>query len=43
MFGDADALIQIKRSDTLDMHAAGEQLAFKVNQPEQGAPANGSP
>ena len=33
----------IKQGDTLDVHAAGEQLAFKMEQPEQGAPANGSP
>ena len=33
----------IKQGDTLDAHAAGEQLAFKVAQPEQGEPANGSP
>src|SRR6201988_3364723 len=33
----------IKQGDTLEMHAAGEQLAFKVAQPEQGEPANGSP
>jgi len=33
----------IKQGDTLEMHAAGEQLAFKVAQPEQSEPANGSP
>jgi len=33
----------IKQGDMLDVHAAGEQLAFKVAQPEQGEPANGSP
>jgi ClpA/ClpB-like protein len=33
----------IKQGDTLELHAAGEQLAFKVAQPEQGEPANGSP
>jgi ATP-dependent Clp protease ATP-binding subunit ClpC len=33
----------IKQGDTLDVHAAGEQLAFKVDQPEQSEPANGSP
>ena len=33
----------IKQGDTLEVHAAGEQLAFKVAQPEQGEPANGSP
>jgi ATP-dependent Clp protease ATP-binding subunit ClpC len=27
----------------LEVHAAGEQLAFKVTQPEQSEPANGSP
>jgi hypothetical protein len=32
----------IKQGDTLDVHAAGEQLAFKVDQPEQSEPANGS-
>jgi ATP-dependent Clp protease ATP-binding subunit ClpC len=31
----------IKQGDTLEVHAAGEQLAFKVDQPEQGEPANG--
>ena len=34
---------KIKQGDTLDVHAAGEQLALKVAQPEQGEPANGSP
>ena len=33
----------IKQGDTLAVHAAGEQLAFKVTQPEQSEPANGSP
>ena len=33
----------IKHGDTLEVHVAGEQLAFKVAQPEQGEPANGSP
>ena len=33
----------IKQGDTLEAHVAGEQLAFKVAQPEQGEPANGSP
>ena len=33
----------IKQGDTLEVHAAGEQLAFKVTQPEQTEPANGSP
>jgi ATP-dependent Clp protease ATP-binding subunit ClpC len=33
----------IKQGDTLEMYAAGEQLAFKVTQPEQSEPANGSP
>jgi len=33
----------IKPGDTLEVHAAGEQLAFKVAQPEQGEPANGNP
>ena len=33
----------IKQGDTLEVHAAGEQLAFKVTQPEQREPANGSP
>jgi ATP-dependent Clp protease ATP-binding subunit ClpC len=31
-----------KRGDSLEVHAAGEQLAFKVTQPEQGEPANGN-
>src|SRR5271165_254873 len=33
----------IKQGDTLNVHAAGEQLAFKLAQPEQSEPANGSP
>ena len=33
----------IKQGDTLEVHVAGEQLAFKVTQPEQSEPANGSP
>jgi ATP-dependent Clp protease ATP-binding subunit ClpC len=33
----------IKQGDTLEVHMAGEQLAFKATQPEQGAPANGNP
>jgi hypothetical protein len=33
----------IKQGDTLEVHAAGERLAFKVIHPEQGEPANGSP
>jgi ATP-dependent Clp protease ATP-binding subunit ClpC len=33
----------IKQGGTLEVHAAGEQLAFKVIQPEQSEPANGSP
>jgi ATP-dependent Clp protease ATP-binding subunit ClpC len=33
----------IKPGATLEAHAAGEQLAFKVTQPEQSEPANGSP
>jgi ATP-dependent Clp protease ATP-binding subunit ClpC len=33
----------IKQGDTLEAHAAGEQLAFKVTQPEQREPADGSP
>ena len=33
----------IKQGDTLEVHAAGEQLAFKVTRPEQNEPANGSP
>jgi ATP-dependent Clp protease ATP-binding subunit ClpC len=33
----------IKQGDTLELHAAGEQLAFKVTQPEQSEPANESP
>jgi C-terminal, D2-small domain, of ClpB protein len=30
----------IKQGETLEVHAAGEQLAFKVTQPEQSEPAN---
>jgi len=33
----------IKPGDTLEVHAAGEQLAFKVAQLAQSEPANGSP
>jgi len=33
----------IKQGDTLEVHAAGERLAFKVIHPEQSEPANGSP
>ena len=33
----------IKQGATLEVHAAGEQLAFKVAQPEQSEPANGNP
>ena len=33
----------IKKGDTLEVHAAGEQLAFKATQPEQSEPANASP
>jgi ATP-dependent Clp protease ATP-binding subunit ClpC len=33
----------IKQGYTLEVHADGEQLAFKVTQPEQSEPANGSP
>ena len=33
----------IKQGDTLKVYAAGELLAFKVTQPEQSEPANGSP
>ena len=33
----------IKQGGTLEVHAAGAQLAFKVTQPEQSEPANGSP
>jgi hypothetical protein len=33
----------IKQGDTLEVHTAGEQLAFKVTHPEQSKPANGSP
>jgi ATP-dependent Clp protease ATP-binding subunit ClpC len=32
----------IKQGDALNVHAAGEQLAFKSAQPEQAEPANGS-
>src|SRR5712664_3999903 len=33
----------LKQGDTLEVHAAGERLAFKVIHPEQSKPANGSP
>ena len=33
----------IKQGDMLEVHAAVEQLAFKVTQPEQSKSANGSP
>src|SRR6201982_1275695 len=33
----------IKQGDALEVHMAGEQLAFKVTKPEQSEPANGSP
>ena len=33
----------IKQGDTLEVHMAGEQLAFNVPQAQQGEPANGSP
>jgi ATP-dependent Clp protease ATP-binding subunit ClpC len=33
----------IKQGDTLEVHAAGEQLAFKATQPEHCEPANASP
>ncbi len=33
----------IKQGDTLEVHAAGEQLALKVTQPEQREPADESP
>jgi ATP-dependent Clp protease ATP-binding subunit ClpC len=33
----------IKQGDRLEVHVAGEQLAFKVTQPEQNEPANGTP
>jgi len=33
----------IKQGGTLDVHAVGAQLAFKVTQPEQREPANASP
>jgi ATP-dependent Clp protease ATP-binding subunit ClpC len=33
----------IRPGATLQVHAAGEQLAFNVTQPEQSEPANGSP
>jgi ATP-dependent Clp protease ATP-binding subunit ClpC len=32
-----------KPGATLEVHGAGQQLAFKVTQPEQSEPANGSP
>ena len=31
---------KVKSGDTLDVYAAGEQLEFKVGQPEHGEPAN---
>jgi ATP-dependent Clp protease ATP-binding subunit ClpA len=33
----------IKQGDTLEVYAAGEQLAFKATQPEQSERANGTP
>jgi ATP-dependent Clp protease ATP-binding subunit ClpC len=33
----------IKQGDILEVHAAGEQLAFKVTGAEASEPANGSP
>ena len=33
----------IEQGDTLEVHAAGEQLALKVTQPQQRERANGSP
>ena len=33
----------VKQGATLEVHAAGEQMAFKVAQPEQSEPANGNP
>jgi ATP-dependent Clp protease ATP-binding subunit ClpA len=33
----------IKQGDTLEVHMAGEQLAFNVPQAQQGEPANGNP
>jgi ATP-dependent Clp protease ATP-binding subunit ClpC len=33
----------VKQGDTLEVHAAGEQLAFKAAQPEQGEPAPANP
>jgi ATP-dependent Clp protease ATP-binding subunit ClpC len=33
----------IKQGATLEVHAAGEQLAFKMTQPEQSESANGTP
>jgi ATP-dependent Clp protease ATP-binding subunit ClpC len=33
----------IRQGDALEVHAAGEQLAFKVSQPKDGEPAEGSP
>jgi ATP-dependent Clp protease ATP-binding subunit ClpC len=32
----------MKQGDTLDVHAAGEQLAFRVTQPEQNEPQTGT-
>jgi ATP-dependent Clp protease ATP-binding subunit ClpC len=33
----------IKPGDTLDVHAAGERLAFNLAQPEKGEPVTGNP
>jgi ATP-dependent Clp protease ATP-binding subunit ClpA len=33
----------IKQGGMLEVRAAGERLAFKVTQPEQREPTNGSP
>jgi len=33
----------IKQGDTVEVHVAHEQLAFKVTRPEQSEPANGRP
>jgi hypothetical protein len=40
--GRGTAAREHQAGDTLEVYAAGEQLAFKVTQPEQSEPANGS-
>jgi hypothetical protein len=38
-----DLLGLSKQGDTLDVHTAGQQLAFEVAQPQQREPASWSP